>query len=194
MNIRRIGLMIPLVTILFCVMSRAQYPSDEKTPFAEYLKNESDSEMQKGGSYYADRKVDSVKAPNPTVSLLKSAVIPGWGQISNGKYIKAGVVIALEATLIGTYIHYRNKTEDARDVFEGAALDDKSNLYREFDNAKDQRNRFAWYCATMIFISMFDAYVDAHLANFPKREKNLSFDFKPSVDEPIRVSVAYNFR
>ena len=187
------GFFILIMVLCFSGAPRAQYPDDTGESFSEYLKNDTDTSDHELGSYYADQEVDSVKAPAPTIALLKSVVVPGWGQISNGKYIKAGVVIALETTLIGTYIHYKNKTEDARDAFESAPLEDKSRLFREFDGAKDQRNRFAWFCATMIFISMFDAYVDAHLANFPRKEETLSFNIGPTPEETIKVSLAYKF-
>jgi uncharacterized protein DUF5683 len=193
MIVRHAGFVTLFLILILNGISHSQYPPEVDESFSVYLKNDTDASSHELGSYYVDQDVDSVKAPNPTIALLKSIAVPGWGQISNGKYIKAGIVIALETTLIGTYIHYWNKTEDARDTFENAALDDKSRLYREFDDAKDQRNRFAWFCATTIFVSMFDAYVDAHLANFPRSKETLSFNIAPTPDEAIRVSLAYNF-
>ena len=171
----------------------AQFPPESDSSFSEYLAHDSALTEQVRGSYYVDRSIDSIQSQNPTIALFKSVAIPGWGQISNGKYVKAGTIIALETTLIGTYVHYRNKTEDARNAFENATLEDKPSLYNNFEDAKDQRNRFAWYCATMIFISMFDAYVDAHLARFPKRHETISFNIGPTPDESVRVSLAYHF-
>jgi hypothetical protein len=135
---------------------------------------------------YADVPVDtSLKTQNPTVALFKSLFVPGLGQIGNKKYIKAGVIITLETTLIGTIVHYARKTSRAKKAFDDAGPGDVPRLFNEYQDARDQRNRFSWYTGTLIFISMFDAYVDAHLAQFPKIRKRFSFDIEPRGDVPV---------
>ncbi|UCD18052.1 MAG: hypothetical protein JSV44_03855, partial [Candidatus Zixiibacteriota bacterium] len=155
--------------------------------------NDSTAKAGKHQSYYADQPLPAIKTQHPTIALFKSMLVPGWGQIGNGKYVKAGIIIALEATLIGTYLHYRNKTDDAESDFLSAPESDRPWRFEEYEDARDQRNRFGWYTATLIFLSMFDAYVDAHLARFPERKDNISIDISPQVDEYVWLKVEYCF-
>jgi hypothetical protein len=144
---------------------------------------------------YADRPLDTTwKTTNPTTALFKSLFVPGWGQLCNKKYIKAGVVITLEALLIGTVAHYAKKTSSAKEAFEAETdIGEKARLFNEFEEAKDQRNRFSWFTGTLVFLSMFDAYVDAHLAEFPVCEEKLSFDFSPTSENSFRATISYKF-
>jgi len=129
---------------------------------------------------YADQPLDSaIKAQNPTLALFKSMLVPGLGQIGNKKYIKAGVIILGEGALIATLVHYIDKTSKAKEAFEQGDEAEVPKLFRKYQSAKDQRNSTAWFTGTLIFLSMFDAYVDAHLAHFPKEKGEISFDVVP---------------
>jgi hypothetical protein len=147
------------------------------------------------GAYYADRPLDTAaETLIPTEALFRSLFVPGWGQLSNGKYIKAGVVIALETVLIGTVVHYAEKTSDTKDKFTYASNEiEKARFFSEFKSAKSQRNRFSWFLGTLVFLSMFDAYVDAHLAQFPKFEEKLSLDLVPREDGLLEISLTCRF-
>ena len=104
---------------------------------------------------------------NPTKALFKSLLVPGWGQVGNRRYVKAGVIFALEVLFVGAAIHYDNQVGDARRMFESAeSLASRNNWYDYMDNKRKNRGKFAWYAGITIFISMFDAYVDAHLFGF----------------------------
>ena len=144
---------------------------------------------------YADQVPDTtVKYQNPTVALFKSMFFPGLGQIGNHKYIKAGVIIALETSLIATLVHYANKASSAKDDFEAETdLTIKTQLFKDYKVAKDDRNRFSWYTATVIFLSMFDAYVDAHLAGFPKYDKKVSVDMTSEKELDLALKFTYRF-
>lgn len=139
------------------------------------------------------------RGPNPTVALFKSLFVPGWGQLSNRKYIKAGIVIAGEALLIGSLVHYAKKTSDARDAFDAAGDTalfsdyERQQLFDAYRDAEDDRNRFSWYLGTVIFLSMFDAFVDAHLADFPKKDNELSLRIRPEDYDAVSVKLTLIF-
>ncbi|HSH00711.1 MAG TPA: DUF5683 domain-containing protein [candidate division Zixibacteria bacterium] len=125
-----------------------------------------------GSKYEAWTTSDSVerRRQSPTVALLKSLVVPGWGQIGNHQYLKAGVVIGVEGLLFARWLHFRNQTVDARAAFEEVPLDElalRGQLFADFDRVRDRRNLFGWLTGTAIFLSMIDAFVDAHLSDFP---------------------------
>jgi len=121
---------------------------------------------------------------NPTAALFKSMAVPGWGQVGNKKYIKAGFVIGLES-----WFFFQNAAElDPNRTF----------LFNRFQATKNDRNLFAWLTGTAIFVSMFDAFVDAHLSGFPKKTDNGGVSIAPFpelIDEEIvwRAELSYSF-
>ena len=94
--------------------------------------------------------IDSSKVRNPKLSW-KLSVIPGLGQLYNGKYMKAiGFVV-------GEYIAVSNFNE-----------------YKE-SNHIGLRNTYAWWIFGLYVWNILDAYVDAQLSTFPvKRLKSRS--------------------
>lgn len=91
---------------------------------------------------------------SPSGALLRSLIIPGWGQLYNRKYFKAVVVAGGQGVLLGTAIVEWKRASDARKNLD---LED----YRIHTN---NRNMFLWLYAAATVVSMLDAYVDAHLS------------------------------
>ena len=114
---------------------------------------------------------------SPTGALLRSMVVPGWGQVYNGKYLKAVVYAGAQLSfLYGAHI--------------------QNNRYHEYQNLgddvvaefyKDDRNRLLWWLFGITLLSMGDAFVDAHLWRFDVSD-DLSAYLTPQVD-PNRVTV-----
>jgi len=124
---------------------------------------------------------------SPTITLFKSVAFPGWGQYTNRKYLKAALVFAVESYFIYGVIDYAGKTSDWRRKWLNAPLEPsnvKSEYFRQYTDYRDSRNGKEWGVAVVIFISMFDAYVDAHLASFPHRG-----NINPAVEIPHPVSL-----
>ena len=134
---------------------------------------------------------------NPTKALFKSALIPGWGQLGNGSIIKAVIFAGMDATMIAAAIHHGRKASDYKRQFEEAEdLELRRAYYELYLDRKDNRNAYTWYAVIVTFLSMFDAYVDAHLSGFPERDqsKSLSFDVGGEVEQPgIKATVNYSF-
>ncbi len=108
----------------------------------------------------------------PTGALLKSVVFPGWGQYANRKYIKAGVIFAAESYCIFKALQWRSRTNDRLDVYNQTKdLDDWNN----YDDARGNRDTFYWLVAGTIFISMWDAYADAHFKPYEKVKDDPEF-------------------
>lgn len=118
---------------------------------------------------YYERSIDSTAGTSPSMTMLKSVVVPGWGQISNGKYIKAGLIIVVESYFIYRAVDYAGLASDWRKKWK--AEPDSSYLntiyFNQYADYRDTRNSFIWYTLITAFFSMIDAYVDAHLKNFP---------------------------
>ena len=86
--------------------------------------------------------------------MLHSLILPGWGQIDNGKKKKAALFITAELICIGGYLY-----ENYRIKHETLSKWDK-------DRLRTDRNSFIIYWMVSKLLGMVDAYVDAHLTNF----------------------------
>ena len=135
---------------------------------------------------------------NPTMALVKSMLVPGLGQVGNRKYFKAAVVVGLQAWLISSAIDHGREASDFKEKFEMSNDKPERNiLYDNFLDSKDQRNKFTWFAVIVTFVSMFDAFADAHLSGFPKDKKlaedKLSFKISPLDENGLYASVAVSF-
>ena len=148
-----------------------------------------------------DKKVDSVlRVHSPRKAIIRSAIIPGWGQIYNKKYWKVPLVYgALGAT---AYVFFDNLQvyRDSRFAFKAKTLaaQGDSSLYGQINSEYLQyslgalrRNRdvFRRYLDySVIFFIFFwglnvvDAAVDAHLKSFDV-SPDLSLKLKPGYSE-----------
>ncbi len=95
---------------------------------------------------FSDKPVKS-----PWGAVLRSAVLPGWGQFYNESYLKAGAALAINGTLLGTIFYYNDRWQAKRDV-----------------QFRDRRDTFIWIWGVVYLLTMVDAYVDANLYGFDK--------------------------
>jgi Family of unknown function (DUF5683) len=139
--------------------------------------------------------IDTTKPYNPKIAILRSAVLPGWGQITNKKYWKLPFVYgALGAT---AYIFFRNinQFKEANAAYKNAVDGDPANdnlipepyysvrmrpqLIQSFRNQVRQNVDYS----VLFFIAFWglnvvDAAVDAHLKTFDVGD-GLSLQIKP---------------
>ncbi|MBN1300282.1 MAG: hypothetical protein JW995_03625 [Melioribacteraceae bacterium] len=110
---------------------------------------------------------------SPWGAVLRSAVIPGWGQFYNESYWKIPVIWGLLGYYISVWIDQNQLYDKYKELYSNSIESGITiSLYkRNRDFYKDQRDRFAVYIGLAYFLTMVDAYVDAHL-----------FDFDVSVD------------
>ena len=99
--------------------------------------------------------MDSVKVKSSKTAFFAS-MIPGGGQIYNGKLVKGVVVMGLEALAIKSWL-------------------ENSKIYSDYDTGDyllrksrylSKRNKYAWWVIFLYFYGMIDAIVDAHLSPF----------------------------
>jgi hypothetical protein len=136
-------------------------------------------------------------ALNPKKAIIRSAIIPGWGQITNKKIWKVPIVY----TALGTtsYLFLRNLTQykDSKNAYILATDGDPANDYlikQPYFTVKDQPERIRTfrnqvrqnvdYCVLYFILfwglNVADAAVDAHLKHFDISD-NLSLEVRPSV-------------
>lgn len=86
---------------------------------------------------------------SPWGAVARSAVLPGWGQIYTGHYVKSAVVFSINGFLVYQIYNYELKWRE-----------EKNEDYRA------KRNLYTWYFALAYILTMVDAYVDAYLYKF----------------------------
>ena len=99
------------------------------------------------------------------VAVLSSMVLPGLGQAYNGRKWKAAIAFGLFTFYVSNAAIQSKKSEDflrARDsVPEGSPPWNAADQFYHFH--KDSAIDNLWWAGAVWFISMLDAFVDAHL-------------------------------
>jgi hypothetical protein len=134
----------------------------------------------------------------PMWALFKSMVVPGWGQIGNGRYIKAAVYFGLEAWMVGGAIHYGQQASDFRRLFDETPRDAvslRNDYYSLYRDRQDECNKYTWFAVIVAFVSMFDAYVDAHLSGFPRQGEgnDLTLQVAPTEENGVTAALSLRF-
>jgi hypothetical protein len=104
------------------------------------------------------------------LAMALSAVVPGSGQIYNGKWWKAPIIWGVGAFFVEEWIrnnrlyrdYYNRYAESlkASPPYGDVRLQNLRNYYQ------DERDSFAWYLGILYALQILDAYVDASLSGF----------------------------
>lgn len=123
---------------------------------------------------------------SPWGAVLRSLIIPGWGQWYNESKWKAPLFITTDGTMLYFYNKRDNKVQSIErkrkridrqlrtDPFLTPArrsilMSRFTNLTNDLDGALDRRNLYGWLFALSHLMGMIDAYVDAHLFDFDSK-------------------------
>ena len=99
--------------------------------------------------------------PSAHGALLRSAVLPGWGQFYNGRPVKGLFFGAASATALTATVVEHRRIHSAPTP-------------EEHQNRTARRNSRLLYFALSVALAAIDAYVDAHLADFGVVRSGLS--------------------
>jgi hypothetical protein len=140
------------------------------------------------GAVHADTTVpvrastDSTRhRASPFKVMLRSAVLPGWGQVYNGKLAKAALVVGGEGLLLYKAVGEWQKQNDAAEAGDAVGADRHMNL----------KVNYLWWAAVVHLLQMADAYVDAQLSHF---EADFEPDKAALPGEPSDTQVRLAFR
>ncbi len=126
---------------------------------------------------------------SPMGALLRSVAVPGWGQYYNRKYVKSAIVCGAETFFIARAVHWWIKAEDEYDSIQSLPESEQRAAFARYSAYRSNRNDYLWLTGLTVFFSMFDAYVDAHLAGF---DVDLTPQFSPPGDE-VRLDLTLRF-
>ncbi len=144
---RRITKILLLFLILLC-SAYAQLDTVDAVP------DEADSEV-------------FVMQKSPWGAVLRSAVLPGWGQFYNESYFKIPVIWGISAWLLYIWIDNNDSYIKYRQLYANTPIEQYRSLRTFY---RDQRDLFTIYIALVYVLNLVDAYVDAHLFDFSVEE------------------------
>jgi len=110
-----------------------------------------------------------VMQKSPMGAMLRSAVIPGWGQFYNESYWKIPIIWGVSGWFIYIWIKQNDNYKYYQDLYNKSLLEtSEGNIYYKNlrDSYRDDRDLFAVYLGLTYFLNLIDAYVDAHLFDF----------------------------
>jgi len=129
-----------------------------------------------------------------TSALWRAALIPGWGQIYNHEYGKAGL---LYMGLLGSAVSYYSRQKmveyhltnlhqarEAKD-YEAISIAEEDILF-----FRKKRNQYIWAITLFYLYSLADAAVDAMLHNF---DSPAYFVMQPTFNSGINVEAGFYF-
>jgi TM2 domain-containing membrane protein YozV len=88
-----------------------------------------------------------LKKRSPAAAMLRSLIVPGWGQLYNGRHLHAALVFGAEAGLLAAAISWDRQAK--------ATAGDEQFFNRDYRNIT-----IGWLAGTVV-LSATDAYVDA---------------------------------
>ena len=97
----------------------------------------------------------SIENKDPKKAFYCS-LIPGMGQLYNGKLIKSAIFVGLE---ISAYVAWKDNSGKYNSY-------DSNNYPLKKHRYLEKRNKYAWWIGIIYFYAMIDAVVDAHLNSF----------------------------
>ena len=114
-----------------------------------------------------------VMTKSPWGAVLRSAVIPGWGQFYNESYLKIPVVLGVMGYCVYGYVHNNNQYHNYSNLYNQIIVTegyDRYNYERLREDYHDRRDLFAVYMGLAYVLNLIDAYVDAQLFDFTVEE------------------------
>ncbi|PIE52614.1 hypothetical protein CSA37_05130 [Candidatus Fermentibacteria bacterium] len=105
--------------------------------------------------------------------MLRSTVLPGWGQFYNNEPAKGVLFGTVELGLLAGILYNHNEAEDARKMFISTGFQSWEDRYEKHSSL---RRDFMWYTAGAWIIGMLDAYVDAYLFSFEAENRKFEGD------------------
>jgi Family of unknown function (DUF5683) len=195
-----------LFSLLCLWMLTSQDLCAQETTIVAPVKKDSIPVVKKSASG-SSRYDSAMKAHPPRKATLRSAILPGWGQIYNKKYWKLPIVYGALGACGGVFFYNLKNYKDTRFAYRV-----KYNMqYNQTDSAlyslirpnlkpldieslKYYRNSFrrdidysVLFFLLLWGLNVVDATVDAHLKSFDV-SPDLSFKFKPGYSEIARTS------
>lgn len=179
------------ISVLFFVMATAYcVKAQDSVTVAKLTDTLKKSEIKERNSLFRDTS----RLQSPRKAVLRSAIIPGWGQWRNGKWWKVPLVYG---GYVGVGLYYEFNQRYYKEFLKESQARKRGEIaFPQYEFASDQqiystkdfyrRNRDLAILGFLAFhsLQMIDAYIDARLATFDVSD-NLSIKVQPSIYTPV---------
>ncbi len=109
---------------------------------------------------------------SPTGAIIRSIILPGWGQYYVGSYWKAPLFLGAACGLAYGVVKFNGQYQSEQSQYDWYTNNDPNNssalnYYKtRKEYYRDQRDMMAFYLLGVYILSAVDAYVGAHLYDF----------------------------
>jgi hypothetical protein len=107
---------------------------------------------------------------SPWGAVLRSALLPGWGQFYNESYLKVPIVMGLEGFLVWGIVTENKSFSYYSDLYDQSITGENPDgnlLYKQYrEYYRYRRDTYALWGVIVYILQLADAYVDAHLFDF----------------------------
>jgi len=130
--------------------------------------------------------------PKKISSLQKSLLLPGWGHITEKRYLEGILFLSEEVICLYKVISYNHKSNDYYSLYKNA--DNVSNAieYRELTEKYDtKRNRFILAAAGIWIVNLIDIYFI--IKKKDKKERNLKIKLEHNENKDLAFTITFSF-
>jgi hypothetical protein len=122
-------------------------------------------EMERIGQAEVPGQREWERRKSPRVAMVSSMILPGLGQLYNGRRIKTMLAVGAFTYYLGTaWFEEKDaqRSKKARDAYDPGSFDWRTeDAWYQFHKQNSQD--FLWWSGAVWLISVLDAFVDAHL-------------------------------
>jgi hypothetical protein len=150
----------------------------------------------------SDAVTDSLihKKQNPRTAIICSAILPGLGQIYNGKYWKVPLIYGAGGAVVYSFQYYQSKYQKYREAYnEGDEnktyiIDGYKRTYAQLPLGRDFYRRYrdisALAVAGIYLLNIVDAMVDAYFKDFDVSD-DLTLRIQPAVVDNFDLAASF---
>lgn len=140
-----------------------------------------------------DRKGEEKIAPKKQlISLQKSLLIPGWGQIAEKRYIEGALFLSAEIFCVYKIFSYNHKGNYYYERYKKADNVTDAVRYRELTEKYDtQRNKFFLAAAGTWVLNLLDIYLI--VKSKEKKKRNLNLKLEQNENKTLVFAISYSF-
>jgi hypothetical protein len=121
--------------------------------------------LQRMGSNEGEGRTKWEREKNPRTAMLCHMLLPGLGQVYNGRRLKVGLMVGFASYYYGnTWLNYKrwHAAEAERDLYESGTRefrhqDELASFYEE------QARTYLWWSGAVWLLGLIDSWIDAHL-------------------------------
>ena len=128
---------------------------------------------------------DYKQTKSPTGAMLRSMVIPGWGQLYNESYWKIPIVWGA----LGAFAYAWKWNDDKVNYYDDKYHSEQNTGYYELrEFYRNQRDLNTVFFVLVYLLNVVDAYVDAHMFDFEVK----SVSFSGFSEAKIKMKIPFN--